>query len=450
MNCSNCGKSNPEGAKFCRHCGYVLASREMDNVMNTSHPHFHLSRPAFITIVCVAVVVVAGGAAGIAYMLGAKGKAKPTVASANTAQKSLGVKDIIKKSLPSTVYVDVMTGDGEDVGSGFIYDTQGDVLTNAHVVEGASSVQVKANDGSSYSGTIIGIDPVHDIAAIRIPALINTPPLALGNSDGVQLGDEVVAIGNPLGLKDTVTSGMISGVGRDFQIGQGVYHNMFQISAPIAPGNSGGPLIDESNDTVIGVNSAGATNSSGNIGFAIPVNQVKTLAATWAKNPESQSEIASEMDNSAAVGTDSASGGQGDTSGSSGQGQGGTSSAGSNTNSTPSSFAESCFDTINTYYNDISNQNYLDAYNILGQSMQGKTSYDSFMSGFATTVSNAVQNTAVVSSTSSTAEITFSLVAGNRQSDGSTNYMVYHMDFTLGLEDGSIRIESARGSVVSH
>lgn len=165
----------------------------------------------------------------------------------------------------------------EGVGSGFIVDSNGMILTNAHVVDGADEVTVTLKDGRTYSGRVLGGDRVTDVAVIKIDAN-NLPAAPLGNSEQLQPGEWAIAIGNPLGLDNTVTAGIISATGRSSaQVGIPDQRVSFiQTDAAINPGNSGGPLLNE-NGEVIGVNTAIRANAQG-LGFAIPINTAKRIA----------------------------------------------------------------------------------------------------------------------------------------------------------------------------
>ncbi|MBI2992433.1 MAG: Do family serine endopeptidase, partial [Deltaproteobacteria bacterium] len=164
----------------------------------------------------------------------------------------------------------------KSLGSGFIIDRDGSILTNNHVVENAQKIVVKLADGQEYEAKVVGRDPKTDIAVIKINAKGNLPVAGLGDSDRLEVGEWVMAIGNPFGLDNTVTSGIVSAKGR--QIGQGPYDNFIQTDASINPGNSGGPLINL-NGEVVGINTAIFSRTGGNIGigFAIPTNLVQEL-----------------------------------------------------------------------------------------------------------------------------------------------------------------------------
>ncbi|MBA4416699.1 MAG: peptidase [Syntrophus sp. (in: bacteria)] len=159
------------------------------------------------------------------------------------------------------------------LGSGFIIDREGYILTNNHVVEKAQTIKVKLTDGKEYDAVIVGKDAKTDIALIKINTKQNHPAVVFGDSDKMEVGDWVLAIGNPFGLEHTVTQGIVSAKGR--VIGAGPYDDFIQTDASINPGNSGGPLFNL-NGEVVGINTAMFSGGQG-IGFAIPINVVKEL-----------------------------------------------------------------------------------------------------------------------------------------------------------------------------
>jgi S1-C subfamily serine protease len=173
------------------------------------------------------------------------------------------------------------SGDEQQVqqgtGSGFIIDANGLVITNAHVVKGADKVSVTLKDNRVLEGKIMGIDPITDVAVVKVNA-DNLPTVKLGNSDQLKPGEWAIAIGNPLGLDNTVTAGIVSATGRSSnQVGDPQKRvNYIQTDAAINPGNSGGPLLNASGQ-VIGMNTAILKNAQG-LGFAIPINQVQRIA----------------------------------------------------------------------------------------------------------------------------------------------------------------------------
>ncbi len=166
------------------------------------------------------------------------------------------------------------------LGSGVIFDNRGYILTNNHVIAsqgGTVEIAVILSDGRSFSGEVVGADPVTDVAVVKIKGS-GLPIARLGNSDRVQVGQLAIAIGNPLGpsLQNTVTTGVISAIGRTVQVENHVMHGLMQTDASINPGNSGGPLLN-SNGEVIGINTLVAQTAQG-IGFTIPINTAREVA----------------------------------------------------------------------------------------------------------------------------------------------------------------------------
>jgi len=167
-------------------------------------------------------------------------------------------------------------GDQRSLGSGFIISQDGYILTNNHVISGADTVTVRLSDKEEYKAKVIGADDKTDLALIKINASHSLPTVPLGVSSDLRVGDWVLAIGNPFGLEETVTAGIVSAKGRI--IGAGAYDDFIQTDASINPGNSGGPLLNLKGE-VIGINSAIFSQSGGNIGigFAVPIDLAKSI-----------------------------------------------------------------------------------------------------------------------------------------------------------------------------
>jgi Do/DeqQ family serine protease len=168
------------------------------------------------------------------------------------------------------------------LGSGVIVTADGYILTNNHVVEGADEIEVVLNDSRKVRGKVIGTDPDTDLAILKV-SLERLPVIALGNSDALQVGDQVLAVGNPFGVGQTVTSGIVSALGRN-QLGINTFENFIQTDAAINPGNSGGALVDV-NGALMGINTAiySRTGGSMGIGFAIPANTAKQVLESIVK-----------------------------------------------------------------------------------------------------------------------------------------------------------------------
>jgi S1-C subfamily serine protease len=193
---------------------------------------------------------------------------------------------VYKKALPSVVNITstAVTFDffygavpQQGMGSGFVIDTEGHILTNFHVVEGARQVEVTTSDKKKYKAQIVGTDPVHDLAVIQIPNKA-VPQAEIGDSKSLVVGQKVYAIGNPFGLSGTMTRGIISSI-RSLKGQRGFIDEAIQTDAAINPGNSGGPLLN-GRGQVIGINTmilTGGVEQSAGIGFAIPINTAKAV-----------------------------------------------------------------------------------------------------------------------------------------------------------------------------
>ncbi|MFF7600250.1 S1C family serine protease [Streptomyces mirabilis] len=251
----------------------------------------------------VALALVSGGVGGAvgAYLErngGVGDITLPQAAKEAPGRATDSVAGIAARALPSVVTLHVRGSGEADTGTGFVLDTRGHILTNNHVVEPAGSggeITVTFSGGESARATVVGRDSGYDLAVVKVSGVVGLRPMALGNSDSVQVGDPVVAIGAPFDLANTVTSGIISAKERPITAGGAKgdgsdvsYVDALQTDAPINPGNSGGPLLD-TRARVIGINSAirsadGGTDLQGGqagsigLGFAIPVNQARRVA----------------------------------------------------------------------------------------------------------------------------------------------------------------------------
>ncbi len=251
--------------------------------------------PAVAAILTGAILAggVAGGGIAAVIMNGAPvastatgSPAGATTVSVDSTTTEASVVKVVKDALPSVVTIQsAIQGPfgqrGTGSGSGFIYGPNGLILTNNHVVDGATAVKVILADGTTYDGTVLGTDPSLDLAIVKVDAS-GLPALSLASADA-QVGESVIAIGTPLGeYAQTVTTGIISGVNRkltagDAAQGSEMLTGMLQHDAAINPGNSGGPLLDLVGN-VVGINTAVAGNAEG-IGFAVPISHAADLIA---------------------------------------------------------------------------------------------------------------------------------------------------------------------------
>jgi S1-C subfamily serine protease len=236
-------------------------------------------------------VALLAGSAGVLVTGALYPPASNTTTVVRTASQlsnsSLDVAQVLAKVEPAVVSIQATIDQGPfsstAAGSGMILTSDGEVLTNAHVVNGASSITVTLSGQSqARAATLVGIDTNNDLALLKINGASNLPTVSLGKSSEVQVGDDVVAIGNALALQGspTVTEGIISALNRSLGAGSGEMPGLIQTDAPISSGNSGGPLVNAAGQ-VIGINTAVATSSqettASNIGFAIPIDKAMTI-----------------------------------------------------------------------------------------------------------------------------------------------------------------------------
>jgi putative serine protease PepD len=263
-------------------------------------------RPRSASLIAVAALtaLVIGGAAGYGGATLARRSEAPAVTAASPAPPgvtrspvppapmSANTVEVAKRVLPATVMIQA----GRGTGSGFLIDRDGRIVTNNHVVADAtdgSRIRVVFSDGRRLNAVLVGRSPSYDIAVIRVSGVASLQPVELGDSDQIQVGEPVIAVGSPLGLPGTVTQGIISARNRPVMVSEGAtadsptaYINAIQTDASINPGNSGGPLVD-AGGRVVGVNSAILTFAASRnigLGFAIPINQAATIADLLIKN----------------------------------------------------------------------------------------------------------------------------------------------------------------------
>ncbi|MFN8216795.1 MAG: trypsin-like peptidase domain-containing protein [Solirubrobacterales bacterium] len=251
----------------------------------------HMFGAAFLGGALVAVLGALALASGLVEAGGASSNPAPSAvvaagdskpASSVSSEDSNTIHQIYEADGGGVAFIESQESEGVASGSGIVLDSEGHVLTNNHVVEGASAISVKLEPkGEAYPATLVGAEPNSDLALLRVEApAAKLHPLKLGDSSKVEVGDPVVAIGNPFALERTVTSGIVSALQREIQAPNGVtIDNVIQTDAAINPGNSGGPLINAAGE-VIGINSqilTGGEGSEGNvgIGFAIPIDTAK-------------------------------------------------------------------------------------------------------------------------------------------------------------------------------
>lgn len=241
-------------------------------------------------VAVVAVLVVGGFVAMPSSATSGKTGSAGTTSSSQTVTVNSGdstdttlANAVAQKALPSVVSINVTTSDGEGVGSGVVLDTDGNILTNYHVIEGAQSISVSTGD-ASYDATVVGSDESSDLAVIKIDAGdAALTPIEVGDSSTLQVGDWVMSLGSPFGLEQSVSTGIVSSLYRSTMLqntsGNTIYTNLIQTDATINPGNSGGALVDDEGK-LVGINSLieSYSGSSSGVGFAIPGNYAVEVA----------------------------------------------------------------------------------------------------------------------------------------------------------------------------
>lgn len=246
-----------------------------------------------ITIVIVAVLFVSPPESVKPDIIVSNGHGPSTVGETTPLySKGLSLIEIFEKSEPGVVRVNVQRGEVSEtggVGSGFVFDKQGHIITNEHVIDDAQKVVITFLDGRSYNAEIIGTDEFTDLAVIKVNAdLALLHPLTIGDSSNLKVGEQIAAIGNPFGLSGSMTSGIVSQLGRLLPSGSGYsIPDVIQTDAAINPGNSGGPLLNMRGE-IVGINTAiqSATGEFTGVGFAIPSQTVAKIVPTLIEDGE--------------------------------------------------------------------------------------------------------------------------------------------------------------------
>lgn len=324
----------------------------------------------------------------------------------------------VKKSLKDVIFetqklVVMLETDSGSQGSGFLYNLEGDLITNAHVVAGARHVRVKTADARELEGEVIGISTDTDVAVVRVKELAGIEPLPVVRYERAEVGDDVLAVGSPLGFQNTVTTGIISGVGRSFKIEPYDYKDLYQISAPIAPGNSGGPLVDQRTGAVLGINSAGLDD--GQIGFSIPIANVLPMAEGWSKEP-----MAMLPDISLTEESDEP-----------------------HEEMSTEQMAEYM---VSHFYDSLNNRDYVYAYSLLGGNWKEGTSYVKFREGYLTT-RNVVIDDIHVSAGEEQATVTAVLSVDERK-NGEYVLSKYQVTYKVGYENDQLKLLTGKGKAI--
>ncbi|WP_404452426.1 S1C family serine protease [Virgibacillus necropolis] len=326
----------------------------------------------------------------------------------SNSPQTLNLKSIIHKAEKNVMQIEGKNEGTTITGSGFLYNEKGDIITNAHVVKNADIIHVRTSNGRVYPAAIVGISEETDIAVIRVPQLANQSPISIEKEIKADIGDEVIALGSPHGFQNTVTLGIISGTERNFSVDGYDYNNVYQISAQITHGNSGGPLIDRATGKVIGINSVGTKD--GTIGFSIPLANVIEQIEQWSNETQTKS-----LDFS-------------------------TSSQIIN-NIDEKQYKKDAEYLINYFLDSILIRDYISAYTILGSEIQGKTSYSNFREQYTHFVNLTYNDfTTVITDNNhveATVKVNYSLKPPNKEE--ITKETVKYK-FTLGFENDQLKI----------
>lgn len=317
------------------------------------------------------------------------------------------LKTIIHEAEKNVIQIEGQTEYSTITGSGFLFNDKGNIITNAHVIDKADAVYVRTSGAQIYPAAVVGISEDVDIALLRVPQLSNQS-LDIAEEAFTEIGDEVIALGSPHGFQNTVTLGIISGMERNFSVDGYDYSNLYQISAQITQGNSGGPLIDRQTGKVIGINSAGTED--GLIGFSIPLHDVIDQLEQWSNEMQNdQLEFPSTSD--IIPGNDMA------------------------------QLTEDADYLIRYFFDSIQVKDYVNAYKLLGSSMQADITYTEFRESYIDTVSLNFADFTIDEKEENlvTAEVPVTL-ENNLQNEEDTEENTFVYRFNIGYENDQLKI----------
>ncbi|HLG28004.1 MAG TPA: trypsin-like peptidase domain-containing protein [Paenisporosarcina sp.] len=302
MFCMQCGTKNGEDAKFCSNCGLQVKQTRMSSKKK---------KTLLIVAIVMSILALVGIGFGIFSALDEPVKIAQTeeieqpITSVKTETEETPKEEtktpkeetqpdskekektqIIKESQSRVFTIFTETG----LGSGFLFEEKGTVVTNAHVVAGFTEVVVRNVNGQQTTGRVIGISDEYDVALIQVDDYAGEVPLEMEINE-TEIGSEVIALGSPQGLENSASIGYLTGLDRSFE-SDFQYENVYQVDAQISPGSSGGPLLDAKTGKVIGINSALLTADQ-SIGFSIPLYTMIDLLQSWSKSPMTSNEVAS-------------------------------------------------------------------------------------------------------------------------------------------------------------
>ncbi|WP_284139291.1 MULTISPECIES: trypsin-like peptidase domain-containing protein [unclassified Virgibacillus] len=332
----------------------------------------------------------------------------PIIEKVNKDPQSLNLKSIIHEAEKNVVQIDGQNEMNTTTGSGFLINDKGDIITNAHVVQDADVIYVRTANARVYPAAVIGIGEELDVAVIRVPQLSNQQAMTIERETFSEIGDEVIALGSPHGFQNTVTLGIISGTERNFSVDDYHYNNVYQISAQITHGNSGGPLINRNTGKVIGINSVGTED--GTIGFSIPIHTVIETIEGWI-NSAQPNNLDFGNPNNIVQSTDT------------------------------DQLEKDAAYIVDYFFESIDIRDYINAYTLLGDTMQSEQTYSSFREQYIyiTKVNSEIVENKVASQNQATllVDVTIENKLPNKQ---ETKKEKIRYSITVGFENDQLKI----------
>jgi len=330
----------------------------------------------------------------------------PTISKAVVTEEP-DLKTIIHEAEKNVIQIEGQTEHSTITGSGFLFNSKGEIITNAHVINRTDTIYVRTADAQIYPAAVVGISEDVDIALLRVPQL-GEQRLDIADEALTEIGDEVIALGSPHGFQNTVTLGIISGMERQFSIDGYDYSNVYQISAQITQGNSGGPLIDRKTGKIIGINSAGTED--GLIGFSIPIHDVIDQLEQWSNETQNdQLDFPSTSDIISANDMEQ--------------------------------LTEDADYLIQYFLDSIQVRDYVSAYTLLGSNLQAGISYTDFRENYIDTISLEYSDYAVETDGENevTAEVNVT-IESNLQNEEDTTEDTFIFQFSIGYENDQVKI----------
>lgn len=329
----------------------------------------------------------------------------PLIEKVNVDTEQLDLKSIIYEAEKNVIQIEGKSDHTTITGSGFLYNEKGDIITNAHVISDAEMIYVRTANARIYPAAVVGIGEENDIAVIRVPQLAGQDFSSVEDDSFAEIGDEVIALGSPHGFQNTVTLGIISGTERNFTVDGYDYSNVYQISAPITHGNSGGPLINRNTGKIIGINSVGTND--GTIGFSIPTNDVMDQIEQWSYEAHNdQLDFANIEDV-----TDT---------------------------ENPENYIDDAEYLIDYYLESISNRDYVSAYAILGSIIQAEYSYPDFREAYIHTADLHYEEFSSNVTDDNHIKITTDITTESNEEE--LNNEISTFEFTIGYENDQLKI----------